>query len=63
MLKALVKKIEEVHQVIIKFKKQFKKVIKLGLPYPLSTDTWLQPKEAYLHMLVACRNNMQFNIG
>ena len=33
-LKALVKKIEEDHQVIIKFKTQFRKVRKLGLPSP-----------------------------
>jgi hypothetical protein len=48
--------------VIVKFKRQFRKVRKLGLPSPWSTDPWLQSKEAYTQMLVACRDDMQFDI-
>jgi len=49
--------------VIIKFKRQFRNDRKLGLPSPWSTDPWIQPKESYIHMLLACRDDMQFNIG
>jgi len=44
LLKALVKNIEEVHQVIIKFKRQFKNVRKIGLPSPWEIGPWIQLK-------------------
>jgi hypothetical protein len=42
-----VKKIDEAQLSIIKFKKQFKKIKKFGLPSPWEIDPWLHSKDTY----------------
>jgi hypothetical protein len=58
VLKALVTNIENVHETIVNFKRQFRKVKKICLPYPWSIDPLIQFKESYTQMLVICWDEM-----